>query len=981
MRMPPLVLSALMALLASFAAAQQQLPPSPAAAAAWAAFERGQPGPWLVQWNAATGTPRSIVGNGYPLADWRESTLAEARRHAHAELARHAALLGLGTSELRECIGARMGRTWTLSFDQHFRGLRVVGGRADVRIHGTGRVCFLGSTAWPVPAGFDVVPRLDEANAVARAWLALGREPVATPQPGRPRAPELVILGDANAAAPSPLALAWEVPIRAVDANGDGPFGRAYVDARTGAWLAWTDDKHACGERGCTGDAHARTAAPPSPTRPAPPPTTTAPVPTTFTVRGFAHSLPSPVSAPTNEPLAGIEIQVPGTGVVVTDANGQFTVDLAAPVAVTVELRGEHSNLVGGPGAPVVAATLQPGVPATLQLGAAAAAEHELAHTTAYFWTDRINRWARGILGNTPQLAIASDVTPSVNIASTCNAWYGGNSINFYASGGGCNNTASASVVAHEWGHGLDDRYGGISQTNGLSEGWGDVCSMYLLDDPTIGHDFFAGGGALRSGTNNQQYPQGSGPHAQGLSWMGFAWKFRESLRQSLGAAQAIAISNDVVLASIAANAVSQPDAVVAAFLADDDDGILGNGTPHRAHLVAACQAHNLPFPPLLPGALAHAPLANTRLQLVPRRVEVDAVPYGGTFTQVRVHWNDGQPRQRALVPAGVADRWHGLLPGVAAPQVVPYHVEAVHSGGAVVRLPATGEWQYATLAERRVWLDGFENGGAGWTHGATAGTDDWQVGAPAGASGPQWTDPAAAASGQQCAGTNLSLANAGAYSPSSDMWLRSPPIDCTGVTGLRLRFARHASCAGPTDRLEVRVAGVLAWSSSFQLLQESGWTTFETTVPAADGQPAVVVEFRLLSDALQQFGGWNVDDVELYSLGHAVPLPASLALQPEQALQGAPVTLQVQALPAQPFLLVLGDAPGPTTVPGFPTVQAGGNLATLLGFTDATGAFSTTFAAPPAPVTGVSFWSQVLTLDATGAVFASNAFVNLFTQ
>ncbi len=704
-------------------------------------------------------------------------------------------------------------------------------------------------------------------------------------------------------------------------------------------------------------------------------------MPTTFTVRGWTHSAFSPVSAPTNEPLAGVEIQVPGVGLVVTDDVGQFTVDLAAPASVTIDLRGEHTNVVHGANAPVLAATLQPGVPATLQLGSAGAGEHELAHTTTYFWTDAINRWSRGILGNTPQLAVASNVSPTVNIALTCNAYYSGNSINFYASGGGCNNTASASVIAHEWGHGLDDRYGGLSQTNGLSEGWGDVCSMYLLDDPTVGHDFYVGGSGLRSGNNNHQYPQGIGEHQQGLSWMGFAWKFRQNLRTALGPAAAIAISNDVVLASIAANAVSQADAVVAVFLADDDDGILGNGTPHHAHLVAACQAHNLPFPPLVAGALEHTPLANTIAQGTPRHVEVLATPYSGSFTQLRVHWHDGQPRQRTMLPTGAPDRWHALLPGRLAPQLLTYHVEAVHSGGTTLRLPASGEWAYTTTAPRRVWLENFESGAPGWTHGAITGTDDWQIAPPVASPGQPWSDPAAAASGARCAGTALGGGSAAAYAPSSDTWLRSPPIDCTGVTGVRLRFDKHNSCAGPTDRLELRVNGVLTWSSSFQLVQETSWSTFDTMIGIANNHPAVVVEFRLLSDGLLQYGGWNVDDVELYSLDYAVPLPATLALLPEQAVQGATVALQVQAPALQPFLLVLGDGPGPTTVPGIPTVQAGGNLATLLGFTDAAGQFATTFTVPPAPPVGVSFWSQLLALDGTGAVVTSNPFVNLFTQ
>ncbi|MFY9345347.1 MAG: hypothetical protein WAT39_22845, partial [Planctomycetota bacterium] len=751
---------------------------------------------------------------------------------------------------------------------------------------------------------------------------------------------------------------------------------RGYVDARTGAFLGFTSDKHEC-SLAC-GALHGATGPLAGATPGAPPP-----IPTTCTVMGWTHTGFSPVSTPTNIPLAGLEISVPGIGTLVTDQNGQFTANLTAPTPVTVVLNGVHNNPVMGQSPVNLLATLQPGVNTTLQLASAAASEFELAHTTTYYWTWRVNEWARSILGNTPELAVADGVSPTVNIGSTCNAYYTGNTINFYGSGGGCNNTAAASVVAHEWGHGLDDRYGGISQTNGLSEGWGDICSMYLLDDPVIGHDFFSGGGGIRNGNNNQQYPNGSGPHAQGQSWMGFAWKLRQILSTAFGPAQGIAMSNDIVLGSIAANAGNQPDAVVAAFQADDDDGQLGNGTPHYSQLVAACNLHSLPYPPLTNGYLQHTQLGNTWQQATPRRIDVDAIPFSGNFTQVRVHWFDGTWHQRNLVPSPTtANRWHGLLPGQNAPNTTMYHIEAQHVAGSTHRLPVTGEWAFLTLAEHRVWFEDFESGGPGWTHGAISGNDDWQIGAPAGRSGFGWFDPGAAASGTQCAGTDLGQTTDGAYAAASECWLRSPPIDCTGFAGIRLRIKRWISCAGPTDRVEVRANGILVWTSSFSLLQDTGWSTQEFVMQAADNQPNVVVEFRLISAGPIQFGGWNLDNVEVYTLAAPAPLPVTLRVLPEQAVQGTPVTITLNALPSRPFLLALGDTAGPTSVPGIPTVQVGGpTLFVLAAATNGAGLYTLPLTVPSSPLTGTYWYWQALTLDAANALITSNPFVSLFTQ
>ncbi|MFY9344743.1 MAG: hypothetical protein WAT39_19785, partial [Planctomycetota bacterium] len=176
--------------LASLAPAQGLPAPDwiPAAGTAmartWRDFEHESGGGWQVRWNAATGTPRAIFGAGLPLLDWRHNDLDEARRHAWLQLGQRADLLGLHTSEWREVIGARMGRTWTFTFAQWFRGLPVLDGHVDVRIHMRGTLVHLGSTAWPIAADFDIRPGIGEEQAVGAAWLGLGLTPTAVPQPG-----------------------------------------------------------------------------------------------------------------------------------------------------------------------------------------------------------------------------------------------------------------------------------------------------------------------------------------------------------------------------------------------------------------------------------------------------------------------------------------------------------------------------------------------------------------------------------------------------------------------------------------------------------------------------------------------------------------------------------------------------------------------------------------------------------------------------
>lgn len=78
-----------------------------------------------------------------------------------------------------------------------------------------------------------------------------------------------------------------------------------------------------------------------------------------------------------------------------------------------------------------------------------------------------------------------------MNVRSSCNAYYDGNAV-FYRRGDGCGNTGElASVVDHEWGHGMDD-WGvaaGISEPSG--EGIADVYAALRLNDSCIGRGFY----------------------------------------------------------------------------------------------------------------------------------------------------------------------------------------------------------------------------------------------------------------------------------------------------------------------------------------------------------------------------------------------------------------------------------------------------------------------------------------------------------
>ena len=346
---------------------------------AMAEFLRASAGQWVTQWHPATGTPNAIYGTGLPLADWRENSLAEARRHALQLLTTQKELLGLGASDFRESIGARMGRSWSFTFDQIFHGVPAIGGRADVRVNMRGVIAMFGSQAWPIPTTFDTKPAIAEEVAVAIAWDTLGVSPTGVRQPATPGKPRLVIWGDIDAAALAPFFLAWEIPVSNVDQNGNGPIGRYYIDAKTGAVLHFQNDKHECGIPGCTLARHRLPAVTVTASTSAPP------VLTTVTVMGWTRTGQDATSALVNTPLRGIVLNVPGIGNMTTDVNGQFTVDIAAAVNIAVgALDGTHHAPIidSTASGPTGSFTVNPGVNSTIQLLTAAATTNQAAHTS-----------------------------------------------------------------------------------------------------------------------------------------------------------------------------------------------------------------------------------------------------------------------------------------------------------------------------------------------------------------------------------------------------------------------------------------------------------------------------------------------------------------------------------------------------------------------------------------------------------------------
>jgi Zn-dependent metalloprotease len=220
-------------------------------------------------------------------------------------------------------------------------------------------------------------------------------------------------------------------------------------------------------------------------------------------------------------------------------------------------------------------------------------------------------------------------LTSYVNISDTCNAYYDGD-VNFFRSGGGCNNTGEiADVITHEWGHGLDNNTLGGDGATG--EGTADVVAMHLSHSPLIGPGFQTDGTPVRnldssgprgllSTTNIADVcptigtlgPLGYEVHCEGEIYGQVAWDLAQALVARDGPHTGWRTSERIFFTSLP-DAGSyfpySPSIIYDAYVqADDDDGNLANGTPNAQEIYDAFDAHGIAGTPYVASPACERP-------------------------------------------------------------------------------------------------------------------------------------------------------------------------------------------------------------------------------------------------------------------------------------------------------------------------------------------------------------------------------------
>lgn len=266
---------------------------------------------------------------------------------------------------------------------------------------------------------------------------------------------------------------------------------------------------------------------------------------------------------------------------------------------------------------------------------------------------------------------------------------------------------------------------------------------------------------------------------------------------------------------------------------------------------------------------IVHASLADTNNVAGPYRIDADVSSLIGTNVDTVTLYYDvgGGFVARQMVPSGTGDGYVSSIPGLFGSGTVKYYIEAVDDQGYSEQAPGgigSGYYQFYVGDFAGIWSDDFEISDNGWTHGGS-GQDDWMRDVPTGNGG---YDPADAFSGTKIWGNDLGPSGYnGNYQSNVNNWLESPNIDCSGQTGVHLRYRRWLTVEkGQYDQAKILVNGNTVWQNDLSSDHiDIDWELHEIDISAyADNNPNVKLRFTLTTNGSNVFGGWNIDDLKV---------------------------------------------------------------------------------------------------------------------
>lgn len=508
------------------------------------------------------------------------------------------------------------------------------------------------------------------------------------------------------------------------------------------------------------------------------------------------------------------------------------------------------------------------------------------AEISTYAFLHHVRTWGQRVA---PEVPMVSDKFKStVNINDNCNAYYDGN-LNFFRAGSGCNNTGEiADVNYHEWGHGF--HYWSLESGDfdgSLGEGAADVVAFLQTADPIIAPFFMTNGQGIREVDTDKAYPQDYANddwavHSNGLIFGGAMWDLWHILMEKEGV-EAGTASMERIFTGLLKGGPDVESSYDEAVVADDDDGNLGNGTPHYCDIIEAFAPHGLG--PSGAGGSAVQVLHDPELLALadgdhPVAVDLWNVAeqcFAWTPTKATVTWraDGGSWETTALSLTG--DGAEGSIPAQAEGSFVEYYVSVHDADGARVSAPrgeVINPFSFYVGGVLEVACTTFEDDDGGFKHELvegeeTLGADDWQWGIPLGEGG----DPNAAYSGRFVWGNDLGDGEYnGEYQNEKTNRLTSPVYELSHYRDNFLAYQRWLNVEDAEfDHANIYADDEQVWtnwgsSSGEEHHQDAQWAPHVVSLGEAANDGSVSIAWEIDSDEGLSMGGWTIDDVCIFA-------------------------------------------------------------------------------------------------------------------
>lgn len=795
-------------------------------------------GAWQAAWDAATGVPRRIWGEGIA-APGTVASAAAAERFARNTLTAHIELLAPGSvaADFTLVSNAFDGEIRAVGFRQTARGHAVVGGQVSF-LFKRDRLIVIGSEALPNVAIVAPMSSLARTAARTQAVAALRSAVSLFDAPVTPEGEDVVLPLISDDAV---LGYRLVTPLT-IDGGANGRY-TGYVDATSGQIVAIRQrNLYATGTvryrsvdrypgRGRLDVAAAR-----------------------------AHILVNGVATPTSQ-----------VGAV------NWSPDAQATVQTSVD--GDLTTIVNKAGDGRPASAQYPLDPGGQMVWDASGIIDDDAQVIAYVNINLAKEYVRAHL-DSHMATLDEQLVVNVNIDQGCNAFFDGTAVNFFRSTARCENTARIQdVVFHEFGHRLHTAeivsgVGGFDSA--MSEGAADFFAATITGDSGMGRGFDFTNAPLRQldpPDSEWMWPTDIGEiHHTGLIFAGVFWDLRKSFIASLGDEAGSELVNKLYIGALR-YAVDIPSTLVAVLATDDDDGNLANGTPHECAIGAAFANHGLRAASgsvIAPGRLGNDARST---DIAVEIVGVAARCPSDQLVSVTLPW---QANASGTVTSGTAealstdpDHFSAQLP-LSPDQTLQFNVVAKFQIGSPLTLAdnlADPDYELYVGRAKPLYCTDFEHEDpltAGWTTATADGaTSPWQWGIPTSGA----TDPHSAYSGDYI----LSLGLNQDYAPKQRSWVQMPEIDVGAYSDVRLQYRRYLAVEdGFYDQARITVNGAVAWqnratananASSINHVDRE-WRFHDVPVSSFLFDHKLRIGWSLTSDEGLNLGGWALDDV-----------------------------------------------------------------------------------------------------------------------